>query len=623
MCGIVGYINSKNSFDLAEIAHRGPDSKGVFENDIVKFGHTRLAIQDTSFASSQPFVSDCGNYVLVYNGEVYNHKEIRYVLETNEGARFQTSGDTETVMQALIVYGEEALKMFNGIFALGFYDISSGATIIARDRYGVKPLYYGSNENSFVFASEIKSLMNWEHYNSELSLNALESYVRFLWSPGRETPLVRILKVLPGEYITIDKTGEFRLDFYYRRKEVTKINLSEKEIISKVDNLLTEAVRRQQLSDVPVGFFLSGGLDSSLLVAIAKKLNPSQKITCFTIKTSEFADTEGFANDLYYARKVANHLNVDLVEIDGSESILQDFDLMVWHLDEPQADPAPLNVYNISREASKLGFKVLIGGTAGDDLFSGYRRHKSISYIKLFRFIPPIFFNVINCLTDLLGNRLSWARRVNKMFKTLQNKHDLRVYSLFEWLDFNISSALFVSKKANSLRFKHFEQIVPKHKLRYPDLEDVLTLEKSSFLVDHNLNYTDKMGMAAGVEIRVPFLDNDLEAFACTIPEELKIKNGETKYILKKVAERYLPHEVIYRPKTGFGGPVRKWITDTLTSRIEEDLSSERLISQGIFDHKSIKNLIDRNMAGKVNASYSIWALLSIQSWIKQFTDKK
>lgn len=623
MCGIVGFINSRAKIDLSVIAHRGPDSQGVFENEFVTFGHTRLSIQDTSDASYQPFISECGNYVLVYNGEIYNHKEIRKSLEKNRSVRFRTLGDTETVMHALITHGRDALEMFNGIFALAFYDISNGITIIARDRFGVKPLYYGAKNNSFAFASEIKALRNWEFYDGGLSLHALESYVRFLWSPGRETPLSNILKVLPGEYITIYHTGNTKSDFYYRRRESPKIKTGEKEIISNVDKLLTEAVERQLLSDVPIGFFLSGGLDSSLIVAIARKLNPSKKITCFTIKTSEFAETEGFTNDLYYARKVARHLNVELIEVDCSEDLLGDFDFMVWHLDEPQADAAPLNVYNISREARRLGFKVLLGGTAGDDLFSGYRRHKVISYIKAARFVPPICFRCLGFLMSFFSNRWNWVRRVNKLLRSFQKNRELRVYSLFEWLDFNISSGLFKLKKPNSLRFEYFEEVIQKAKLRNPSLEDVLTLEKSSFLVDHNLNYTDKMGMAAGVEIRVPFLDNDLEEFSCTIPEDLKIKNGETKYILKKVAERYLPREIIYRPKTGFGAPMRKWITDTLQSRIEEDLSAERLMNQGIFDHKRVDKLIQKNLSGKLDASYSIWALLSIQSWIKQFTDNK
>lgn len=626
MCGIVGYIYSENQFDLSILSHRGPDFSNIYQDKSVLLGHTRLSILDVSNSSNQPFTSDDKRYILVYNGELYNHLDIRndLALSCNDQISFKTTSDTETVLHALINWGTNALSRFNGIFALAFYDRLEERLIIARDRFGVKPLYYGHKCNSFVFSSELKALMNWEHYDSELSLKALENYIRFLWSPGIETPLKCIHKLLPGEFIDIC-LGQNKLDVkfekYFTMSPMKKIISDEGAIVLELDMHLRTAVKRQLLSDVPVGFFLSGGLDSSLIVAIARDLFPQKKITCFTIDTSEFSSTEGFSDDLHYAQLVAEHLNVELVVVKADRDILKNFDEMVWFLDEPQADAAPLNVFNISKEARKRGFKVLIGGTAGDDLFTGYRRHQVFNALKISRLLPGWVPLGIECVLSKVPFSPNKKRRLKKLLRSLSEVGEKKIYSLFEWIPFALSTSLF-SGKVKFVRFEFFNKLFPQTSLKKFSLDDLLMLEKASFLVDHNLNYTDKMGMAVGVEIRVPFLDNDLELFTRKIPITLMMKDGVTKYILKKTAEKYLPKEVIYRKKSGFGAPIRKWITKDMKHRIEDDLNPSKLSEQGIFDSEKVQKLIEDNHSGKIDASYSIWALLAIQSWIKQFSSK-
>ena len=381
MCGIIGAINHQlDKESLVRIAHRGPDDTGWFEHKNVTLGHVRLSIQDVSEMAHQPFLSKDGNTAMVFNGEIYNHWEIRKELE-GKGVKFKSTSDTETVLEGYLMYGTQIFEKLNGIFALCIYDLITEKAVLARDRFGVKPLYYSFLNNEFQFSSELKAL---KFDGAHLDHEAMANYIKFLWSPGKSTPSKEIKKLLPGEYCTISNlNGEISIqsEFIVTKKfDGTRHSVSEEELVDRLDALLVQAVQRQLLSDVPVGFFLSGGLDSSLLVAIAKKLQPSEDIQCFTINTTAFAKSEGFSNDLDYARLVANHLDVKLEVVASDVDIAKDFDRMIWHLDEPQADSAPLNVFNISKRAAEMGFKVLVGGAGGDDIFSGYRRHQLLQY---------------------------------------------------------------------------------------------------------------------------------------------------------------------------------------------------------------------------------------------------
>lgn len=620
MCGILGSIRSNIELNLDLLKHRGPDNQGFYQDKDVWLGHTRLSIQDLSHHSNQPMRSDDGRYILIFNGEIYNHQEIRTQLDQ---INFRTNGDTETVLNSLIFWGENALNKFNGIFALAFYDNFEKRILLARDRFGVKPLYFYKDSESFIFASELKAFVN-HIVDPTLNINALEKYIRFLWCPGEDTPINEINKLLPGHKAMIQFTSEkLKVNiapYHDFKNREDKSTLSETELIDQLDSKLQKAVRRQLLSDVPVGFFLSGGLDSTLLVAIARKLMPEKEIVCFTIDTRQFSQTEGFSNDLEYAMKAAKDLNVTLEIVKADESDLNFIDTMVWHLDEPQADAAPNNVLKISRKAKEMGFSVLIGGTAGDDLFSGYRRHHMLKVMK-WRIPSFLIEKILTALIKFLPSS-HFRRRISKLLTSLKEKGLNRIFSLFEWLPYDMSKNLFINKR-NISRFNFFNSIIRESKtLQDFTMEDFLTLERRSFLVDHNLNYTDKMGMAAGIEIRVPFLDNDLVDFAGSIPDSFKMHNGESKYILKKVAERYLSKDIIYRKKSGFGAPVRKWVKEDLEKRIDIDLDSNKLSSQGIFDVERVNALIKENKKGKIDASYSILGLLLIQSWMNQFKIK-
>ena len=631
MCGIVGGIGLDNwdeSKILSFVAHRGPDSIGFYKDSHVFLGHTRLSIQDISENGNQPMFSDDGRYVIIFNGEIYNHLELREHLKNEY--HFKSTGDTETVLYAFIKYGPDCLNKLNGIFALAIYDIQEKKIFIARDQLGVKPLYLYKDENKFLFSSELKTFLAF-NINKSLEPKALNNYLSFLWSPGELVPFSHVKKLLPGCFL------QFKVDDFANIKPIVyhqiKFNgiyskLSEKLLIEQLDQYLTKAVQRQMLSDVPVGFFLSGGLDSSLIVAIAKKLYPEKKFPCFTIDIGDWSGgSENFANDLFYAKKVAELLDVELNIVKADTNILNHFDEMIWHLDEPQADAAPLNVLKIAQLAREKGIKVLLGGAGGDDIFSGYRRHQAVSLEKYFQFIPTGVGRFIKNTINFLPNTSTFVRRLRKIASNLDKSTLQRMSGYFNWLPIEKVHSLFSNEWQEKLKnynpnlyLEHLSNDIPSDKSL---LNQILYWEIKSFLVDHNLNYTDKMAMAVGVEARVPFLDTELVEFSLTIPPALKMKNGEAKYILKKVAERYLPKEIIYRPKTGFGAPVRKWITSDMDEMIKERLSINNINRRGIFNPDKVWDLIEANKIGEVDASYSIWAILAIDSWITQFVEKK
>lgn len=626
MCGILGYYGQNNKkfadqSNLDLISHRGPDHKSNVQGVNYYLGHTRLSIQDLSETANQPMYSEDKSHVLIFNGEIYNHKLLRTKFLFD--IKFETTGDTETLLYGLIKFGTGFIDKLNGIFSFSFFNRTTGDMILARDHFGVKPLYYYKNNEEIYFSSELKAISCFNRENLSLDHSSLKNYINFLWSPGEKTPYKEIKKLLPGTHISgnINDINNLKITRYYSLPFTGEYwnGNSEEELILKLENHLLKAVERQMLSDVPLGFFLSGGLDSSLLVAIARKLYPELEINCYTIRTESI---DGFTDDLFYAKKVAEHLSVNLKIIDAKNDILKDFDKVIYHLDEPQADPAPINVYNICKAAREDGIKVLIGGTAGDDIFSGYRRHQALRFEPIIDKLPiSLRRGLKKCITNLKSQN-SFVRRAKKMVSNIEKTREERMMRYFSWLDEEILKDLFFEPNHYNCHsyFEKLTQMLPRNT---SDLNKMLFWEINTFLVDHNLNYTDKLSMAVGVEVRVPYLDQELVEFATKIPENLKLRKYETKYILKKVAEKYLPKEVIYRSKTGFGAPVRDWILNDMDFLIEDYLSEESIKKRGIFNFQKVFELIENNKNGKVDASYSIWSLLAIESWMRQFIDIK
>jgi len=363
-----------------------------------------------------------------------------------------------------------------------------------------------------------------------------------------------------------------------------------------------------------------------LIAAVARRIRPDERLTGYTIRTASDQSYDGFANDLPYARRVAAYLGADLVEVAAEVDIVRDFDRIVYSLDEPLADPAPINVLNICRQARQNGHTVLLGGSGGDDLFSGYRRHQALA-------IEPILDKIPRSVGLLLQRTLSVApsqhpliRRLRKLTAGLGHSPTERIADYFAWLPLETNRQLFHPAIQQLLRDYQPRQQLLTALDRIPDEPDLLNQmlfwELNYFLPDHNLNYTDKMSMAVGVEARVPFLDKELVQFSARLPPALKMRGTTTKYLLRKVAERYLPHDVIYRPKTGFGTPLRDWLRKgQLAGLVTSYLSEESLRRRGVFDPLAVQRLVRDNEVGKIDASYTIWSLMAIESWFRQFVD--
>jgi len=635
MCGIAGIVDYVNPIDEGllhrmnkRMAHRGPDGCGIYRHQSVGLAHHRLAILDLSKNGHQPMVSDCGNYVLVFNGEIYNHNELRNTIAHKYS--FQSNTDTETLLYAFIEYGDRLFEKLIGIFSFAILDKKKEELYLVRDQFGVKPFYYYQKDKVLLFASELKSMLEYKQFDRSINYNALINYINFLWSPGEHTPFMYAKKLLPGHYIKLSTTNPERISIVkYYDIPFTGVysEQSEEEQVYELQQRLEKAVERQLQSDVPVGFFLSGGLDSSAVLAMAKKLYPKERFPCYTIDSGDYA-FEGFANDLFYAKKVAKHFNVPLKIVKTDVNLINHFDQMIYHLDEPQADAAPLNVFEISKTALNDGVKVLLGGTGGDDLFSGYRRHQVLNYEPLFQLLPRWSVALLKQGFRPFNLANPSIRRVRKVLTDLDKTPFERMFGYYSWISLGINKSLFSEELNSRSTFQEFQPLDEFGELwkNIPNetslLNRSLYWEMKTYLPDHNLNYTDKMSMALGVETRVPFLDLDLVNFSATVSPRLKMKGNVTKYILKKAMEPYLPSEIIHRPKTGFGAPVRDWVTNKLDTKIQHVLSPEAIDARGIFNSYSVGRLIEDNKSGKIDASYTIWSLLAIESWMKQFVDE-
>jgi len=663
MCGIAGFAGRYDEALLREmnrrIAHRGPDDADVLLLDSreqrVGFAHRRLSIIDLSSAAHEPMGVRCdrcgvdssreparGRW-LVYNGEIYNYRELRAELEAR-GHRFHSKSDTEVLLHLYADEGTAMLPRLNGMFAFALYDgvghatekrMRPGAVLLARDAFGVKPLYYAETERGFVFSSELKAILAAPDVSRDLDLIALHEYIAYLWSPAPRTPLRGVRKLAPGEAIIVQESRiAERFTFYdLPYGQPAWSGGSEDDAVQLVRETFEQAVERQLVADVPVGAFLSGGLDSSSIVAMMRRRRPDVSIPCYSIGFGANASDPGSPSDLPYARRVAAALNVDLRVIELDYSMIDQLERMIYHLDEPQGDPAPINSMLIADQARRDGVKVLMSGTGGDDLFSGYRRHVALRHEGMWRWLPGGALHRLARMSRAVSTgrgprgvmNSSLLRRIAKASSYVDLPEDRRIASYFLWSVEDLRRGLYSSELANATKDVDTLSPLLASLARIPNEKDplnrMLYLEAKHFLADHNLNYTDKTTMAAGVESRVPFLDPDLVALAARIPSEWKQQGRVGKAIFKKAMEPYLPHDVIYRPKTGFGAPIRRWMSVELRPLLEDVLSAESLRKRGLFDPAEVRNLMNADAAGAVDGAYTLFALLCIEKWCRLFVD--
>jgi len=632
VCGIVGlsmsssYRPSALAQDLGRavraIAHRGPDSSGTHMDDHFALGHVRLAIIDLSETGAQPMYSADRRYVIVFVGEIYNYVDLRKKLEAR-GVKFIGTSDTEVLLYGFIHFGPDVVTQLNGMFTFAVADLLANELFLARDQMGVKPLYYSIGGFGVAFSSEIKALLEIVPINRELDPVAISQYLTYLWGPGERTPFKRVLKLPPGTALFI-RDGQVRrswtfwsLPNYRPRRDWT-----ERACAQDLKTCVDEAVERQLVSDAPVGAFLSGGVDSTAVVAAARKHKP--ELNCFTIAMDESRAGE-MVEDLPYARLAAKSLGVRLTEVKVSpDDIVCGLGKMVADLDEPLADPAGLNLFLMSKAAGEDGIKVLLSGTGGDDLFSGYRRHMAGSYNRTWDYFPGAFRGQIAGVASKLGASSHALRGAKKVLSNLASDADERLMHLYAWTPLvrvrELMQRDFDAELDAADPFHEFRAVMDANR-DVPDVEKLLRLDQRFFLADHNLIYTDKMGMAASVEIRVPLLDLELVKFAAQVPAEWKMHGWSAKRLFKESQKDCIPAEILNRKKTGFGVPLRAWMRGPMRDRVRDLLSPDTICKRGLFNASTVNRMLLENDADTADTAYSLFSLMCIELWCRRYVD--
>ena len=612
---------------LRTIAHRGPDDSGVWANGSagVGLGHVRLSILDLSPLGHQPMESLDGQVVIAFNGEIFNFRELRADLEAR-GYALRGHSDTEVLLQLYIAEGEAMLPRLNGMFAFAIWDARRQALFVARDDMGVKPLYYTQTPQGVLLASEMKALLPFPGVSRQINPVALRDHLTYLWAPAPQTMLAGVFKLPPGDALLV-QGGHITRQWHWADNPALRpiVVRSDAVAIAQVREAVRTAVQRQMVADVSVGAFLSGGLDSSAVVALARQAVPETRLQCFTIAMDAAGEQqEGIVSDLPYARAVAAHLDVDLHVVQASPAMADELVNMVWHLDEPQADPAALNTLFISRLAREKGIKVLLSGSGGDDIFTGYRRHYALQTEHYWAGLPHGVRAGMAGLARHLPTGTVLGRRVRKALSYADLDGDARIASYFQWLDNAwVDRLLTPELRAASLRPEPLVASLAELPDSVPRLNRMLYLECRHFLTDHNLNYTDKMSMAAGVEVRVPLLDPDLVRLAFSLSLNQKQRGRQGKWVLTEAMRGILPDQVLNRPKTGFGAPLRQWLRGPLRALLNDTLSSSALHRRGLFDPVGVQQLIVDDAAGRVDGSYALLALLCVELWCQRFIDQR
>ncbi len=632
MCGICGVVGKADEHliksMLGRIAHRGPDNEGVYVSETstgsVGLGHRRLSIIDLSPAGHEPMTDSAGELWLTYNGEIYNFKEVRRELE-RLGYGFRSESDAEVIIYAYREWGRDCLERLNGMFAFALWDARDETLLLARDRLGIKPLYYADTPAGFAFASEIKALLAIPGLERAVDLAALDQFMTFLWTPDPKTIFKGVSKLPPGHAL-IYRNGQAEVFEYWDLEFEEDDKLQEADWIERVREQVTRSARAQMVSDVPLGAFLSGGLDSSALVALMSE-GGQRKLTTYTFGfRSDDLRYDILEDDVKYARRVGEQFKTDYHEALLEPSVIDLLPKLVYHMDEPVADPAIITSYLICR-AARERLTVLISGMGGDEVFAGYPRHLAVKLAEVYNLVPAFVSRPL--VAALPGGRpgrfTALFRNTKKLARSAALPLRERYLGFGTYFTSDDKRELYRGELAREA--SKFDPYGEHH--RYFDrvadqdfINQMLYVDMKTFLPCLNLTYTDKTSMAASMEVRVPFLDHELVEMAARIPARLKLKGLTRKYILKRAAESWLPAEIIHRKKAGFSAPLRAWLVRDLRDMVEDLLSESNVRSRGLFNYAAVRNLIDDNLSGREDNSLKVFQLLTLELWHREFIDK-
>lgn len=633
MCGITGFIGKiesdapvilKKMTDA--IIHRGPDDEGFFTDDHAALGFRRLSIIDLS-TGHQPMSNTRETLRIVFNGEIYNYREIKAELQS-KGYVFRNQSDTEVILNAYEEWGVDCLKHLNGMFAFVIWDSTRRKVFAARDRLGVKPFYYALRNGVFFFASEIKSILAYPGFPAEVNYSAIDSYMSFLWTPDPNTAFRNIFKLEAGHYLTF-QSGKIEIKPYWDVGIQINHHLNEKEWIERILNLLGDSVRNRMISDVPLGAFLSGGIDSTCIVALMNRIS-DQPVRTYTIGFSEKdMKHDVVQSDVEYARYARDFLNIDYREIILEPRVMDIFPKLVWHMDEPVADPAAISTYLICK-ASRETLTVMLSGVGGDEIFGGYPRYTAMKIAQQYASFPEIFRKPFETMfiRPLPASRHAHFRNLKKFAKSAALPFRERYLGYRTYFTENEKDQLY-SGNFRELLGKDHQSPFAEHLAFFDNvqsqdfLSQIMYVDLKTFLPCLNLQYTDKMSMAASVEVREPLLDYRLVELMACVPPELKLNRLTRKYLFKKAMIGIVPEKIIWRKKAGFGAPIRSWIVNDLKPMIDDVLSESSIKQRGLFEYSSIQKLLKDETSGKEYNSNHIWQLLTLEMWFRTFIDGK
>jgi len=607
------------------LKHRGPDDEGrmIFNSRGVSIGlgHNRLSIIDLSSAAKQPMSNEDESIWLTFNGEIYNFRQLRRELE-GKGHRFKSHSDSEVIIHLYEEMGPSCLEPLRGMFAFALWDSNLNALFLARDRIGKKPLHYSCYNGGVIFASEIKALLKHPKVSIDIDLNSLNKYLTYEYVPAPATIFKSIKKVEPGHYL-IFQNGEMKSYQYWDMPLVDyPIGYrSEDEYVEELGEILKRAVTSRLVADVPVGVFLSGGVDSGLVTALATRENP--QLECFSIGF----DDPSFDESLF-AKEIAHTLNVrHHVKVFNTDEMLENLYALPDILDEPLADASILPTYLLSKFTADR-VKVVLSGDGGDELFAGYQTYQAHRLVTYYDSLPTFLKNSLKTMASYLPvshNNVSTDFRIKQFLKGAGVSSEIRFFVwMGAFIDHEKKGLLSADLKEQLQNHNTYEDIfkyINASKLT-KDLERILYLSTKLYLQDDILVKVDRASMANSLEVRCPLLDHEFVEFVCKLPMHYKLNGFKTKYLLKKAAEGILPPGIANRPKKGFGVPISRWLTGELKDFMLGHLSEERIKRQGFFNYQYVKNLMNEHLAKKKDNRKLLWALLVFQIWHERYIDR-
>jgi asparagine synthase (glutamine-hydrolysing) len=619
VCGICGVYNfDKSHVDktllrqmCTVIKHRGPDDEGIFLDDHIGLGMRRLSIIDLE-TGHQPIHNEDESIWIVFNGEIYNYRELRQFLE-EKNHRFYTSSDTEVLIHLYEELGDDCVTMLNGMFAFAIWDANKKKILLARDRIGIKPLHYVILSNKLIFGSELKSILQDTDVKREVNLTALHHFLAFEYVPAPETMFEGIKKLLPGHVLSCEK-GNVSVRKYWDLKFTNSNKQSTAFYSDQIYELLKRSVERRLISDVPLGAFLSGGIDSSSIVGLMSELMDDP------VKTFSIGFEEESYNELNYARIVAEHFETEHYEEIITPDAVNLVNEIIQYLDEPFADVSVFPTYLVS-ELARKHVTVVLSGDGGDEQFAGYDWYAASKLDRYYRKAPVVlrkgitriiqrlppspqkkgFVNILQRFVEgsslpVDGRHVRWQYFITNEEREQLYSNTLN-YKLHNFNSFDLINNFYLSDNANDKLSKE----------QYVDLK--------MYLPDDILVKVDRMSMANSLEARVPFLDHEFVEFSATISPDLKLRGLITKYILKRALSQLLPKEIIHRKKQGFSIPMKNWLRDELRNMMLGVLSRERIIEKGYFNYEQVNKLIQQHLEGKRNNAHKIWAIMTFELW--------